>query len=124
MFCTGSIVKPLKITQANQKDGKSYLLMNKRNRCISSGLLNPNGPHESDCSPDEKYHLWKWCYGDKICNHLGKFLSKKFEGTTDGENGNKKKLFVIKLLDLDTSEYVDQKWRASEVGQLVDGSGL
>lgn len=124
MFCTGSFVKPLKITQVNKQDGKSYLLVNKRNKCISSGLLNPSGPHESDCYPDEKYHLWKWCDGNKICNHLGKFLSKTFGGTTSDENGNTKNVFFIKLLDLDASKYVDQKWRATEAGQLVDSSGL
>lgn len=108
---------------------KVFLLKNKRNKCMSSESANPHGggpnlPYETNCDPNDRYQHWKWCGNNNLCNHFGKFLSKKFGGTTNDENGNTKKRFFIKLMDLATSEYFDQKWRATEVGQLVDSSGL
>ncbi len=109
-----------KMVSENKKDEKSYLLKNKRNKCMSSGRLNPYGPYETVCNPKDKDQHWKWCGDGNICNHSGKLLSKTHSSTAPEPNGKIVKIFSIKLLGLDKSKTFNQKWRATNLGQLVD----
>lgn len=86
---------------------------------MSSGPLNRYGPYESSCDLNDKTQHWKWCSDNKLCNHLGQFLSKKYIGTSTDPNGKTKKLFSMKLLGF--SNNFDQNWRVTASGQLVDG---
>jgi len=104
----------------NEKEGTSFLLKNNRNKCMSSGPLNKYGPYESNCNPNEKEQHWKWCGDKNICNHLGKLLSKKHVGSEGDGNGKRTNIFSINLLDFDTSNFVDQTWRETDMGQLID----
>ena len=107
-----------KLVSINEKKGKSFLLKNKRNKCLSWGLLNPHGPHEDDCDSKDKYQHWRWCNDNQLCNHFNKFLSKEYTGIITYPNGKIEKKFRLKLLE--SSKYVDQNWSTTGLGQLID----
>jgi len=114
----GPVFESSKLVSVNEKKGNSFLLKNKRNKCMSSGPLNKYGPYESNCNQNEKQQHWKWCEDNKLCNHMGQFLSKEYIGVYTEPNGKTEKVFHIKLSSL--SKYLDQKWRTTALGQLVD----
>ena len=111
-------MKASEMIPLTRKDGKTYLLKNKRNKCMSCGFLNRRFPYEDNCDPKDKYQHWKWCEDNKICNHMGQFLSKKYIGDSTEPNGKTEKLFHIIISPW--SKDLVQNWRATDLGQLVD----
>jgi len=121
MFDTGSVYGFSKTTPVIKNYGTFYLLKNKRNKCASSGLLNPFGPYESDCNANDKNQYWKWCGNKNICNHQNKLLSTIFTGNGLSQNGKEIKKFSIELLMLQKSSHViNQEWRLTGLEQLLE----
>ena len=119
ILCIGHpAIEASEMIPLTRKDGKSYLLKNKRNKCMSCGFLNRRFPYEDNCNPKDKYQHWRWCGDNQFCNYLGKFLSKEYLGLDRYPNGTTEKGFHIKILE--SSKDVVQKWSATGLGQLVD----
>ena len=58
----------------NQKDGRTYHLINKQNKCISASIKLNNkvdiGAVQSKCNATETRQLWKWS-GNSLCSNFG-----------------------------------------------------
>lgn len=124
MFHTGSIPKggSSRITPPIKNYDTFYLLKNRRNKCMSWGLLHSHGPYESDCDSEDKNQHWKW-YGDKrkhICNHLYQCLSSLLTNLRQDKDKKLVKKFDIKLLRLRQFSNANQEWKATDSGQLVE----
>ena len=72
------------------------------------------GVVQSNCNPKEKEQLWKWV-GDYLRNEFG-FVSKAQKGI----NYFQVHLYSNKL----ESQWLDQKWKATDEGKIVSNSGL
>lgn len=109
----------------NKKDGKSYLLMNKHNKFMSSRSLNVREVEvvQSNCNPEEKRQLWNW-NGDGLSNYNDQFMSKVPRGKTF-DNATKKHIpfYKIHLQPNPNSLLAHQTWKTTSVGQMVSSDG-
>jgi len=113
---TGPVIEPTKSLPLNQKDGKSYHLTNKHNKCISSKSINEFevGAVQSHCNVTESRQLWKWS-GDHLCSDFG-CLSKVQKYAQD---------FQVLLGEENyDSPWVNQNWSATNQSQILSSTGL
>ncbi len=103
----------------NQKHRRSYLLMNKHSKCITS-MEKSDKAAQVNCDPNAKQQLWMWL-GDGLCNGLNQFISKVERGTKwDPVTQRVIPNFEVFLLPAFTAlKSVDKRWNATSQGQLV-----
>jgi len=115
-YVLDSLKGSTKMIPLNQKDGKSYHLINQRNKCISSRNVSESEVEavQSNCNVKEIRQLWKWS-GDSLCSTFG-CLSKVKKSVTYFR--------VLLKPEKFRSLWVNQNWSATQhQGQLLSSSG-